>query len=111
VLLVPLTSTFAALADPTRQAILTTLSRGEATMGELAAPHDMSLPAITKHVRVLVGAGLVTRRKDGRTVVCALVPDSLTEAQAWLADLGAFWQGSLDRLERLLAAPDTEETS
>lgn len=78
-------------------------------MGELAAPHEMSLPAITKHVGVLVEAGLVSRRKVGRTVVCALRQGSLTEAQAWLVDLDTYWQGSLDRLEQLLTAPEPEE--
>jgi DNA-binding transcriptional ArsR family regulator len=66
----PLTSTFAALADPTRLAIVTRLSRGEATMGELAAPHRITLPAMTKHVGVLVDAGMVKRHKVGRSVVC-----------------------------------------
>ena len=105
-LLVALTSTFAALADPTRLAIVTRLSRGEATVGELAAPHDISLPGITKHLRVLGEAGLVSRRKVGRTVVCTLHGDALAEAQAWIADLTSFWNASLDRLVQLV----TEET-
>jgi DNA-binding transcriptional ArsR family regulator len=100
-----LTATFGALADPTRLAIVTRLSRGEATMGELAEPHDMSLPAITKHLRVLVDAGLVSRRKTGRTVVCTLDPGALAEAQRWLGDLRSYWNASLDRLDRLLTDP------
>ncbi|HEY0691379.1 MAG: hypothetical protein QOH50_2307 [Kribbellaceae bacterium] len=102
----PLTSTFAALADPTRLAIVTRLSRGEATMGELAAPHRITLPAMTKHVGVLVDAGMVKRRKVGRTVVCSLRPESLSEVQAWLGDLTAYWNTTIDRLEDLLANPE-----
>jgi DNA-binding transcriptional ArsR family regulator len=102
----PLTSTFAALADPTRLAIVTRLSRGEATMGELAAPHRITLPAMTKHVGVLVDAGMVKRRKVGRTVVCSLRPESLSEVQAWLGDLTAYWNTTIDRLEDLLAKPE-----
>jgi DNA-binding transcriptional ArsR family regulator len=102
----PLTSTFAALADPTRLAIVTRLSRGEATMGELAAPHRITLPAMTKHVGVLVDAGMVKRRKVGRTVVCSLRPESLSEVEAWLGDLTAYWNTTIDRLEDLLANPE-----
>jgi DNA-binding transcriptional ArsR family regulator len=102
----PLTGTFAALADPTRLAIVTRLSRGEATMGELAAPHRITLPAMTKHVGVLVDAGMVKRRKVGRTVVCSLRPESLSEVQAWLGDLTAYWNATIDRLEDLLATPE-----
>jgi DNA-binding transcriptional ArsR family regulator len=102
----PLTSTFAALADPTRLAIVTRLSRGEATMGELAAPHRITLPAMTKHVGVLVDADMVKRRKVGRTVVCSLRPESLSEVQAWLGDLTAYWNTTIDRLEDLLANPE-----
>lgn len=101
-----LTATFAALADPTRLAIVTRLSRGEATMGELAAPHIVTLPAITKHVGVLVDAGVVTRRKVGRTIVCTLRPQSLSEVQAWLGDLTAYWNTTIDRLEELLSTPE-----
>jgi DNA-binding transcriptional ArsR family regulator len=103
-----LTTTFAALADPTRLAIVTRLSRGEATMGELAAPHQVTAPAMTKHVGVLVDAGVVTRRKVGRTVVCALRPDALTEVQAWLGDLTTYWNSTIDRLEDLLQGSKDE---
>jgi DNA-binding transcriptional ArsR family regulator len=102
----PLTSTFAALADPTRLAIVTRLSRGEATMGELAAPHRITLPAMTKHVGVLVDAGMVQRRKVGRTVVCSLQPQALSELQVWLGDLTAYWNTTIDRLEDLLSTPE-----
>lgn len=94
--------TFAALGDPTRQAIVERLGRGEATVGELAAPHEMTLPAITKHLRVLEAAGLVTRTKQGRTVVCRLRTVPLAEAEAWLTDRRRLWAANLDRLERFL---------
>jgi DNA-binding transcriptional ArsR family regulator len=97
---------FAALADPTRLAIVTRLSQGEATMGELARPHQLTLPAITKHVGVLVEAGVVRRRKVGRTVVCTLRPQPLSEAQAWLGDLTSYWNQAVDRLETLLTTPE-----
>jgi DNA-binding transcriptional ArsR family regulator len=102
----PVATTFAALADPTRLAIVQRLSRGEATMSELTSPHAITAPAMTKHVGVLVDAGLVTRRKLGRSVVCALQPAALTEVQAWLGDLTAYWNGSIDRLEELLESDD-----
>src|SRR5258705_7501466 len=101
-----LTQTFGALADSTRLAIVERLGRGEATMGELAAPHRITLPAMTKHVGVLVDAGMVQRRKIGRTVVCSLRPESLSEVQAWLGDLTAYWNTTIDRLEDLLANPE-----
>ncbi|MEV6416680.1 metalloregulator ArsR/SmtB family transcription factor [Kribbella sp. NPDC051718] len=102
----PLATTFAALADPTRLAIVQRLSQGEATMSELTTPHAITPPAMTKHVGVLVDAGLVTRRKLGRTVVCTLQPAALTEVQAWLGDLTAYWNGAVDRLEELLGSDD-----
>ncbi|WP_020385592.1 ArsR/SmtB family transcription factor [Kribbella catacumbae] len=104
----PLASTFAALADPTRLAIVQRLSRGEATMGELAAPHRLTPPAMTKHVGVLVDAGVVSRRKLGRTVVCTLQPAALTEVQGWLGDLTAYWNSTVDRLEELLGSDNDD---
>ena len=97
-----LTSTFGALADPTRLAIVSRLSRGDATMGELAEPHRITLPAMTKHVGVLVDAGLVTRRKAGRTVVCTIRPEAFAEVEEWLGDLTSYWNSTVDRLEELL---------
>lgn len=97
-----LTTTFGALADPTRLAIVGRLSRGHATMGELAEPHQVTLPAITKHVRVLVDAGLVSRRRVGRTVVCTLRPEAISEVEQWLGDLTTYWNSTIDRLEELL---------
>lgn len=104
----PLATTFAALADPTRLAIVQRLSQGEATMGELAAPQRLTPPAMTKHVGVLVDAGVVRRRKIGRTVVCTLQPAALTEVQGWLGDLTAYWNTTVDRLEELLGSEDDD---
>ena len=97
-----ITSTFGALADPTRLAVVTRLGRGEATIGELATGHAMSLPAFSKHVGVLVDAGLVTRSKVGRSVVCRLAPQPLAEAGSWLTDVTSFWTATLDRLDDLV---------
>ncbi|WP_307844988.1 ArsR/SmtB family transcription factor [Actinotalea solisilvae] len=97
-----LSRTFRALGDPTRRTVVRRLADGPATVGVLAAEHAMSLPAFTKHVAVLVDAGLVTRRRVGRTVECALRPAALAEAHAWLGDMRSFWTASLDRLEALL---------
>jgi DNA-binding transcriptional ArsR family regulator len=97
-----LSTTFGALADPTRLAVVGRLSRGDATMGELAEPHRITAPAMTKHVGVLVDAGLVSRRRVGRTVVCSLRPEAFTEVEQWLADLTTYWNSTVDRLEQLL---------
>jgi DNA-binding transcriptional ArsR family regulator len=91
-----LDSTFAAVADPTRRAILAALAGGEASVGELAAPFDVSFQAVSKHVAVLANAGLVDREKRGRIQVCRLVPDPLREADAWLGGYRVFWEDKLD---------------
>lgn len=101
-----LSATLTAVADPTRRAVVDRLARGTATVSELAAPHSMSLPAFTKHLRVLVDAGLVTRRKEGRTVVCSLEPRPLEDVTAWVTDLQAFWSGALDRLDNFVTQED-----
>ncbi|MGW7683777.1 ArsR/SmtB family transcription factor [Kribbella sp. NPDC054772] len=101
-MLTGLPKTFGALADPTRLAIVGRLSRGDATMGELAEPHRITPPAMTKHVRVLVDAGLVNRRRVGRTVVCTLRPEAFAEVEQWLGDLTSYWNSTVDRLEELL---------
>jgi DNA-binding transcriptional ArsR family regulator len=98
-----LDATFGALSDPTRRAIVHRLSRGEATVGELAQPFDMSLPAISKHLTVLEDAGLLVRTKEGRTRRCRLIEQPMREALQWIAGYGGFWEGRLDSLERLLA--------
>jgi DNA-binding transcriptional ArsR family regulator len=98
-----LNATFAALADPTRRAILARLARGEATVGELAAPFDMSLPAVSKHLKVLEKARLISRGRQGQWRPCRLRPAGLREAADWLADYRRFWEGSFDRLARFVA--------
>jgi DNA-binding transcriptional ArsR family regulator len=98
----PLTSTFAALADPTRRAILARLASGEASVTELAAPFDMSLPAISKHLKVLERAGLISRGRAAQWRPCRLEPHPLKNAADWLEHYRAFWEQSLDRLEGYL---------
>ena len=98
-----LDSTFGALADPTRRAILASLMLGEASMSDLAGPHRMSLPAVMKHVRVLQQAGLVSQKKIGRTRFCQLAPAPLKQAESWIAQYRRFWEGAFDSLERFLS--------
>ena len=97
-----LDSTFGALADPTRRAILASLMLGQASMSYLAGPHRMSLPAVMKHVRVLQQAGLVSQKKIGRTRFCQLAPAPLKAAEDWIAQYRRFWEGAFDSLERFL---------
>ena len=94
--------TFAALADPTRRAMLASLALGERSVGELAAPHAMSFAGAAKHVSVLERAGLVERRKAGRQQLCRLKADRLREADEWLRQWEHFWLSTLDRLEAIL---------
>jgi DNA-binding transcriptional ArsR family regulator len=102
-----LDSVFGALADPTRRAILARLAQGEATVGELAAPFDMSLPAISKHLTVLEQAGLLRRERDGRTRRCHLEAAALARATGWLEQYRMFWDDALDRLADYLASEQT----
>ena len=104
-----LDSTFGALADPTRRAILATLMLGQASITELAKPHRMSLPAVMKHVRVLEQAGLVSQSKSGRTRFCHLAAEPLKHAQSWISQYRAFWEGTFDSLERYLAEGKAKE--
>ena len=99
----PLSQTFAALADPTRRAILVRLAEGEATVNELAEPFDMSLPAVSKHLKVLQRAGLVTRGRAAQWRPCRLEAGPLKDAASWLEHYRRFWEQSLDRLEDYLA--------
>ena len=94
---------FGALADPTRRAILDRLAGGEATVGELRAPFAMSQPAISKHLKVLEGAGLVSRRRQGTANLSRLEPEALGEADAWLERYRAAWEERFGRLEEVLA--------
>jgi DNA-binding transcriptional ArsR family regulator len=104
-----LDSTFGALADPTRRAILATLMLGQASITELAKPHRMSLPAVMKHVRVLEEAGLVSQKKIGRTRRCQLAAQPLKEAEQWLSQYRAFWEGTFDALTRYLSQEENKE--
>jgi len=97
-----LSRTFAALADPTRRAILARLSAGERSVTELAAPHDMSLPAISKHLRVLERSGLIARTRDAQWRPCQLKATPMKEAVDWLEHYRRFWEESFDRLEDYL---------
>lgn len=99
-----LSATFAALADPTRRAILARLTQGEASVTELAAPFDMSLPAISKHLKVLERAGLVARGREAQWRPVRLEPRPLREATGWLEHYRRFWEESLDRLDDYLKA-------
>ncbi|BCJ76765.1 transcriptional regulator [Catellatospora sp. IY07-71] len=93
-----LSVTFAALADPTRRAILARLAQGEATVNELAAPHAMSLPAISRHLKVLERAGLVVKGRDAQWRPCRLEPAPLREVDDWMAPYRTFFTERLDRL-------------
>lgn len=99
-----LSQTFAALADPTRRAMLARLSKGEASVGELAKPFlaEMSLPAVTKHLKVLENAGLVSKGKDAQFRPCKLNGDGLKLAANWMEPYRVFWEESFDRLEAYL---------
>lgn len=94
--------TFGALADSTRRSILAHLTRGEATVGELARPFDISRPAISKHLRVLERAGLVSRTRDGRVSRCELDASPMRDAAEWVETYRRYWEGRLDRLSRYL---------
>src|SRR3954464_3455578 len=96
--------TFAALADPTRRAMLASLAQGERSVGELAAPHAMSFAGAAKHVKALERAGLVERRKAGRHQLCGLQAAPLREAEIWLRQWEKFWNERLDVLDALLKA-------
>ncbi|WP_434385706.1 ArsR/SmtB family transcription factor [Melittangium boletus] len=93
-----LSTTFAALADPTRRAILARLATGEATVNELAAPFAMSLPAVSKHLKVLEHAGLISRGRSAQWRPCRLEGESLKDVALWLEDYRRFFDESLDRL-------------
>ena len=97
-----LDATFAALADPTRRAILARLAAGEASVTELAKPFAMTQPAISKHLKVLERAGLISRGRDAQRRPCQLEVKPLAEANGWLEDYRRFWEGSFQRLDKLL---------
>jgi DNA-binding transcriptional ArsR family regulator len=98
----PLSATFSALADPTRRAILARLAGREASVTELAEPFAMSLPAISKHLKVLERAGLIVRGRSAQWRPCALAAGPMKDAADWLEPYRRFWEDSFDRLERYL---------
>lgn len=97
-----LSSTFAALADPTRRAILARLASGEATVTELAGPFEMSMPAVTKHLKVLERAGLITRSREAQWRPCRIEPKPLEEANEWIEQYREMWEQRFDRLDEYL---------
>lgn len=105
-----LTLTFAALADPTRRAMLVRLAQGTANVSELAQPFlgKMSLPAVTKHLKVLERAGLVTKTQDAQRRPCELNPEALKNAAQWMEQYRVFWEESLDRLDEYLKTVTAE---
>jgi len=104
-----LTSTFAALADPTRRAILARLASGETSVTELAEPFEMSLPAISKHLKVLERAGLIARGREAQWRPCRLEAGPLKDAAKWLEHYRRFWEQSFDRLEEYLREVQKKE--
>ena len=98
----PLSTTFAALADPTRRAILARLAKGEATVTELAAPFDMSLPAISKHLKVLQRAGLIEQGRQAQWRPCRLAPEPLRDVADWVGQYRRHWEDSFERLDAYL---------
>ena len=105
----PLSITFGALADPTRRAILARLALGETSVTELAEPFAMSLPAVSKHLKVLERAGLISRGRDAQWRPCRLAPQPLKEATDWLEEFRAFWDESFDRLAAHLRRVQTAD--
>jgi DNA-binding transcriptional ArsR family regulator len=106
-----LDATFRALADPTRRGMLASLALGEKSIGELAGPYRMSFAGASKHVKVLEEAGLIARRKKGRTHLISIEARPLEEAERWLRQWEKFWSGRLDRLEALLEADKKENSN
>jgi DNA-binding transcriptional ArsR family regulator len=103
-----LSSTFAALSDPTRRAILARLALGETSVSKLAAPFAMSLPAVSKHLKVLERAGLITRGRDAQMRPCKIEVNALKEADDWLEEYRRLWEQRLDRLEDYLQTLQAE---
>ncbi|HEX8693537.1 MAG TPA: metalloregulator ArsR/SmtB family transcription factor [Longimicrobium sp.] len=106
-----LSATFAALADPTRRAILARLSRGEATVTELAAPFDMSMPAVSRHLKVLERAGLIERGREAQWRPCRLQAEPLKEVEDWVEQYRRHWEESFARLDEYLRELQTRKKS
>jgi DNA-binding transcriptional ArsR family regulator len=100
----PLSMTLSALADPTRRALLARLTDGEASVNELAEPFDISLQAISRHLKVLEGAGLITRGREAQWRPCRLEAEPLKALDGWLERYRRFWEGSFDKMDAYLAA-------
>jgi DNA-binding transcriptional ArsR family regulator len=105
----PLSATFSALADPTRRAILARLARGETAVTELARPFDMSLPAVSKHLKVLERAGLIARGREAQWRPCRIDPKALKSVDDWLEGYRRFWEERLDRLGDYLRELQAQE--
>jgi DNA-binding transcriptional ArsR family regulator len=105
----PLSTTFAALADPTRRAILERLAQGDATVGELAEPFQMTMPAISKHVSVLERAGLITKSRDGQRRNCRITATPLKNATSWLNEYRRHWEANLESLDAYLTRTQERE--
>lgn len=106
-----LSTTFSALADPTRRAILARLANGEATVTELASPFSLSLPAISKHLRVLQRAGLIDQGRQAQWRPCRLRPERLRDVAAWVGEYRKLWEASFDRLDEYLRDLQAAESS
>jgi DNA-binding transcriptional ArsR family regulator len=104
-----LDATFAALADPTRRAILAQLTLGTSTVTELAEPFDISLPAVSKHLRVLEDAGLLVRQREGRVHRCSLDPEPIARAADWIGEMRSFWESQFEVLAAYIES--TKEAS
>jgi len=107
---IPLDATFAALSDPTRRAILARLAHGQATVSELAAPFPFSLPAVSKHLRVLESAGLLKREIDGRVHRCRLAPEPMKTVAQWIEHYRVFWEKQFNALAQYLESTAEENT-
>jgi DNA-binding transcriptional ArsR family regulator len=105
----PLSATFAALADPTRRAILARLAMGEATVTQLAAPFEMSLPGVSKHLKVLHRAGLIDQGRDAQWRPCRLAVEPLRDVATWVEQYRRFWEESFDRLDEYLRELQRQE--
>jgi DNA-binding transcriptional ArsR family regulator len=105
----PLSITFQALADPTRRAILARLARGEASVSDLAEPFEISLPAVSRHLKVLEQAGLVSRTREAQWRPCQLNAEPLKDAAGWIEHYRRFWDGSFERMDAYLAELQAKE--
>jgi len=105
----PLSAKFAALADPTRRAILAKLAKGEQSVTALAEPFEMSLPAISKHLKVLERAGLISRGREAQTRPARIAPDAMNDINKWLEEYERLWNARFDRLDEYLATLQTAE--